>query len=152
MQQIPYVSIPFSTIKRPKIYRNYKNAKRVSIPFSTIKRRSWTPIHTEQHKFQFHLVRLKAAQQLAEYVTSLFQFHLVRLKASEDAKGKALDNQFQFHLVRLKDSGNTKYSGMYLVSIPFSTIKRLGKSSPSSSDGVSIPFSTIKRNGIARLL
>ena len=51
--------------------------------------------------FQFHLVRLKAANVPNGSPSAAFQFHLVRLKALRTYT-EGLFAEFQFHLVRLK--------------------------------------------------
>ena len=74
--------------------------------------------------FQFHKVRLKAANEgWFGRRGNWFQFHKVRLKVNAKGHFLLVLMQFQFHKVRLKDRGVFKSGQSYVVSIPQGTIK-----------------------------
>ena len=139
------ISIPFSTIKSHcEIVRFFRRG--ISIPFSTIKSMLSAPIIKLVKIFQFHLVRLKAANNSNIAVPTLISIpfstikrdipfpYLIRDKeisipfsTIKSMKTKDVNNTpfiFQFHLVRLKACELSKYSARACISIPFSTIKR----------------------------
>ena len=98
---LDFVSIPFSTIKSlSQVGQRLQSS--VSIPFSTIKSLTANKCTVTFNSFQFHLVRLKGNIEQCKRKRTAFQFHLVRLKDAWNAENKSRE-KFQFHLVRLKE-------------------------------------------------